>query len=328
MELRTTFKIPPSRYKITYDDPVMFIGSCFAGSIGSKLEAGRMPVMINPSGTVYNPVSVSNTLKSVIDSREYTEKDLHDHNGTWLSFDHYTDFSSGNEKEVLDRINRRTSAAFEFLSKTHFLFITFGTARVFRHIESGRIVSNCHKIPASEFKRELLTVDEIVLLWNSQLDLLQVFNPELRVVFTISPVRHWKDGPHGNQVSKSTLFLAVERLLEHPSIPQYFPAYELVMDDLRDYRFYAGDMLHPSDAAVDYIWNAFMECYFDNITTGTWREAEKIVRAVSHKIRSGAGENLRSFAGTMLKKIDALCARKPAPDLSVERNYFKGLVHF
>ncbi len=328
MELRTTFNIPPSAYKITYDDPAMFIGSCFAGSIGSKLEAGRMPVMINPSGTVYNPVSVINTLNSVIDAREYTGKDLYDHNGTWLSFDHYTDFSSGNKQEVLETVNRKTAEAFKFLSKAHFLLITFGTARVFRHIESGRIVSNCHKIPASEFKRELLTVDDIAVLWKSQLDMLQAFNPGLTVVFTISPVRHWKDGPHGNQVSKSTLFLAVEKLLEHPSLPQYFPAYELVMDDLRDYRFYAGDMLHLSDAAIDYIWDAFSECYFDSNTIDTWREAEKIIRAVSHRIRSGAGENIRSFAETMLKKIDVLCARRPALDLSAERSYFKGLTHF
>ncbi|MFH0843647.1 MAG: GSCFA domain-containing protein [Bacteroidota bacterium] len=327
MELRTTFNIPPSAHMITYDDPVMFIGSCFAGSIGSKLEAGRMPVMINPSGTVYNPVSVINTLNSVIEAREYMEKDLYNHNGTWLSFDHYTDFSSGNKQEVLERINKKTTEAFKFLSKAQFLFITFGTARVFRHVESGRIVSNCHKIPAAEFKRELLTVDDIADIWKSQLDMLRTFNPGLKVVFTISPVRHWKDGPYGNQVSKSTLFLAVERLLEHPSLPQYFPAYELVMDDLRDYRFYDGDMLHLSDAAIDYIWNAFMRCYFNNTTIDTWREAEKIIRAISHRIRSGEATNIRSFAETMLKKIDVLCSRRPALDLSAERSYFEKLAH-
>jgi hypothetical protein len=325
MELRTTFSIPPSSHKITYDDPVMFIGSCFAGSIGSKLEAGRMHVMINPSGTVYNPVSVASTLTSVIENRKYTEEDLHDHKGTWLSFDHYTDFSSGNKQEVLGRINRNTAEASEFLSQANFLFITFGTARVFRHLASGRIVSNCHKITASEFKRELLTVDEIAALWKRELDRLQSFNQGLKVVFTISPVRHWKDGPHGNQLSKSVLFLAVEELLAHPSLPQYFPAYELVMDDLRDYRFYTGDMLHLSEAAIDYIWNVFSGCYFDSDTIETWREAEKIIRAVSHRIRKGAGENIRSFAESMLKKIDILCARRPVLDLSSERNYFEGL---
>ena len=251
MEFRTTIKIPPSPDRITFNDPVMFIGSCFATSIGNKLEAGRMPVMINPSGTVYNPVSVTNTLQTIASGRNYKKEDLYNNNGIWLSFDHYTDFSSDSPEQALDKINRQIEAAGRFLSGAHYLFITFGTARIFRWKKTGKIVSNCHKIPAAEFTHDLLTVNDIVKLWNGQLDRLHSMFPALRVVFTISPVRHWKDGAHGNQVSKSVLFLAVEELLGHSSHPVYFPAYELLMDDLRDYRFYDDDLLHPSAAAID-----------------------------------------------------------------------------
>jgi hypothetical protein len=224
------------------------------------------------------------------------------------------------------QINHRSAQAAKFLSDARFLFITFGTARVYRWKTSGRIVSNCHKIPASHFTHELLTVDDITALWTSQLDKLSKMYPGLKIVFTISPVRHWKDGPHGNQVSKSTLFLAVEKLLGHPSNPGYFPAYELIMDDLRDYRFYADNMLHPSETAMEYIWNVFSECYFDRDTLDTWKEIEKLTKALSHRIQSGSEKNRKVFAEAMLKKIDSVCSKRPYLDLSHERSYFLGIM--
>ncbi len=326
MELRTTFKITPSAKKITYDDPVMFIGSCFATSIGRQFETGHLTVMINPSGTVYNPVSVGITLDTINDGKKYTEEDLYNNNGTWLSFNHYTDFSSVDPQKILSNINKQSREAKEFISGARFLFITFGTARVYRWKTSGKIVSNCHKLPAAQFTHELLTVDDIVNIWARQLDRLQSMFPQLKVVFTISPVRHWKDGPHGNQVSKSILFLAVEKLLDHPSGPRYFPAYELVMDDLRDYRFYDNDMLHPSEAAVEYIWNAFSDCYFDNDTIELWKEIAKITRAVSHRIRSDSQESIKIFAEAILKKIDFVSAIRPSVNLDSERKYFLDLL--
>ena len=234
MELRTTFHIEPSGVKITYNDRVMFIGSCFASSIGSQMETGHMPVLINPAGAVFNPVSVCNTLDTITSEKEFFIDDLHFYDGTWLSFYHYTDFSSDNPSNVLEEINKRSKVAYDFLKKARFLFVTLGTARVYKLKKSGLIVSNCHKIPAEQFEAKILTAEEIVTLWTAQLDKLHSLFPRLHVVFTISPVRHWKDGAHGNQVSKSVLFIAVEELLKHKTEPQYFPAYELVMDDLRD----------------------------------------------------------------------------------------------
>jgi hypothetical protein len=326
MDLRTTVIIEPSYHKITYADPVMFIGSCFATSIGSLLEQGRMPVMINPAGTVYNPVSVSNTLDTITAREKYDSGILYKYEDTWISFDHYTDFSSDDPDEVIERINNRSKEALSFLAGARFLFVTFGTARVFRFTESGKIVSNCHKIPAGRFTHELLSPDNIVTLWSRQLDKLKSMFPDLKVVFTISPVRHWKDGAHSNQVSKSVLFLAVERLLEHHSGPSYFPAYEIVMDDLRDYRFYDADMLHISDTAIDYIREAFRSCYFDSDTTNLWREVSGISKAMSHRIRTDNSHQIRKFAENILSRIDQIIQKNPFVNLEEEREYFSGFL--
>jgi len=328
LELRTTFRIIPSEPGITYNDPAMFIGSCFATSIGKQFEAGRMPVMINPSGTVYDPVSVCNTIDTITSGEKYKTSDLYNYNGKWLSFNHYTEYSSENEEEVLSMVNSRSAAAAEFISGARFLFITFGTARVYRWKHSGKIVSNCHKIPASEFTNELLKVRDVVTLWTHQLDMLRSLYPGLKVVFTVSPVRHWKDGAHGNQVSKSVLFLAIEELLSHPSMPGYFPAYEVVMDDLRDYRFYDDDMLHPSQAAVDYIWNAFSECYFDDKTKTLWQEIAGITKAMSHRIHTKSKTEIAKFARNILIRIDTVESKHPGIKLDPERSYFNGLLKF
>ncbi len=326
MELRTTFNIEPSRDKISYNDPVMFIGSCFASSIGSQMEMGRMQVMINPAGAVFNPVSVCNTLDTITSGKEFVQDDLYYHDGTYLSFYHYTDFSSDDPVKVLGKINNKSKEALAFLKNARFLFITLGTARVYRWKKTGLIVSNCHKIPSDHFEPELLTVNEVVALWAKQLDRLHSLFPQLKVVFTISPVRHWKDGAHGNQVSKSVLFLAVEELLNHPVSPQYFPAYEMVMDDLRDYRFYNDDMLHPSITAINYIWDAFSGCFMENKTMNIWNEVVKITKACTHRLNAGSGFKINSFAERMLQQISDIEGKVPVIDLSHERNYFLNLL--
>ena len=322
MELSTTFSVEPSQDKISYNDRVMFIGSCFASAIGSQLERGHIPVMINPAGTVYNPVSVCNTLETITNKKEFDLDDLHFHDGSWLSFYHYTDFSSDNPATLLEKINRRSKEGFDFLKSTSFLFVTLGTARVFKWKKTGLVVSNCHKIPSVQFDPKLLTVDEIVTLWIEQLDKLQLLFPQLHVVFTISTVRHWKDGAHCNQVSKSILFLAVEELLKHKIAPQYFPAYELVMDDLRDYRFYADDMLHTSDSAINYIWKVFAGCYLTSNTINTWNEVVKITKAYHHRFNTDSDLKIKDFAGRILKKISKIEVKVPTIDLSREKKYF------
>lgn len=326
MDLRTTFNINSSQLKINYETPSLFIGSCFATEIGNQLVNGKLPVLINPSGSVYNPVSVANTLEHIIKNKKLTEKDLYNNNGKYLSFYHYTDFSSEDLNNCLFRINEMTEKAHKFLSDAKFLFITFGTSRVYKFKETGEIVSNCHKLPPDYFSRELLSVGDIVTRWKSTLNELKNFNRHINIIFTISPVRHWKDGAHGNQISKSILFLAVDELLSNSVSTGYFPAYELVMDDLRDYRFYAEDMLHPSVTAINYIWEAFSECYIDNKTINIWKEIVKISKGYNHRISGDSDRKINDFAEKMLKQISDIESKISGIDFSSERNYFINLL--
>ncbi len=290
------------------------------------MEKGKLEVMINPSGTVYNPASVSATIDIILAAREFKQDDLLYHNGMWQSFFQYTDFSSDDPAMALGKINKRTEEASVFLKGASYLFITFGTARIYRWKKTGLIVSNCHKFPAADFTRELLPVDVIVDLWTKQLDRLKELLPSLKVIFTISPVRYLKDGAHGNQISKSVLFLALEELLKHPSGPRYFPAYELVMDDLRDYRFYDDDMIHPSAAAINYIWEVFTGCYFDNTASNIWNEAVKITSAFTHRFNTDSKSGRKLFAENMLKRIDSMESKIPSINFSAEKDYFLKLL--
>jgi hypothetical protein len=325
MNFRTTFNIVPFSSKIDYNTPVMFIGSCFASEMGEKMKEGRMNVLINPYGTVFNPVSVGKTLESVIENRKFTKSDLFNYKGEYISFYHYTDFSSHEINVALEKINSGNEEAHSFLKKAACLFVTFGTARVYRFKESNEIVSNCHKLPDSFFLQEILTVEEITAYWTDLLKKLFSFNPELKIIFTISPVRHWKDGAHGNQVSKSVLFLSIENLLTTTKSYSYFPAYELLMDDLRDYRYYASDMLHPSETAVDYIWKAFSDCYFVKDTESLRKEIRNITMALHHRFLSDSEEGKKTFAENMLKKISLIEKELPSVDLSKEKSYFMDL---
>lgn len=290
------------------------------------MEIGRIPVMINPAGAVYNPVSVYDNIEMIINNKVFGSDDLYNNNGTYLSFFHNTEYSSWDPEKVLNSINAKTVEAQTFMQSSKFLFITFGTARIYRLEKNGVIVSNCHKLPSDFFIPDLLSIDEIVSLWSGLLEKLNTIYPELKVVFTISPVRHWKDGAHGNQVSKAVLFLAVEELLKHPSSPGYFPAYELVMDDLRDYRFYDDDMLHPSSEAVKYIWNAFTASYFDNKTQEIWKEVVKITRAAEHQLLTDSPSGAAKFAEKMLKNIKTVTGKVPTIDLNREKDYFLALL--
>lgn len=326
MRFRTEVEIPVSEVRIGYGSPVMFIGSCFAGEIARRMAAGFMQVMVNPSGVVYNPYSVATTLEDIISDRVYDAEDLWEHNGRWLSFNHYTNFSSESQEAVINAVNRSLSDARLYLSTVSVLFVTFGTSRIFRRADSGEIVSNCHKVPSTFFQRELLKVSDIVDRWSVLLDRVAKYNPSLKVIFTISPVRHWKDGPHGNQVSKSVLFLAVEELLRHPIVKGYFPSYEIVMDDLRDYRFYAGDMLHPSEQAVDYIWKRFQDTFMDADEVRVWDEIAAFTKATRHRFVNPTSKELTSFSRTMLKRIEGVEKRYPHINLSPLRYYFNNLI--
>jgi len=324
LEFRTLVEPPLSGDKISHQTPVLFMGSCFASEIGRKAESGKIPVLINPHGTLFNPLSVSRALLRFAEGYSYSKRDLYLFENRYYSLDHYTLFSSEDPDELVERLNTVNNSAHDFLLKASFLFITFGTAWVFDLKENGDSVANCHKLPASLFLRRQAEVSEIENIWADTLERVLRVNPSLKVWFTVSPVRHLNDGLHANQLSKSRLLLACDRLMSYPSVTGYFPSYELFMDDLRDYRFYATDMLHPSDVGLMYVWNRFTESFFTMNTMSLWSEADRISKAMAHRIlgdRNTAG----TFARAMLKKIDDLSDKASYIDLSAEREYFESI---
>ena len=319
----TKVQLPEFRWKTGYRQKNIFMGSCFTENVGKRMEDAKYPVDINPFGILYNPESVANGLEILLNEKHFSENDLIEHNGLWHSFSHHGRFSSADSKEALNSINERIDFSSAFLKNAGFLFITFGTAWVYRYNKSGQLVSNCHKIPAREFTRERLSVEQIVDRYKTLLHEIWMFNPALKVVFTVSPIRHWKDGAIENQRSKATLLLAVDQLQKaFEDKCAYFPSYEIVMDELRDYRFYAADMLHLSDVAVDYIYKKFQEVLIDE---GSKQIAEKVLKirsAVQHKPFNTNTAEFKKFLEQSHQKILDMEGQYPYLNLKLEKNYF------
>ena len=262
--LYTPVNISPLSFRLGFDSGVLSLGSCFADEIGLRLQRDGFHVDQNPFGTLYNPASVASALRRLVDDKEVAESDLVYHDGLWHSWYHHGSFSRPSVAETLHACNSRIHQAHAALLEADLLVVTFGTAWVFERDDEHRgtqVVANCHKMPAATFTRRRMTVDEIVTCWQPLLQGLAAVNANLNVLFTVSPIRHMADGAHGNQLSKSTLLLAVDRLStsSFQLSTTYFPAYEIVLDELRDYRFYAPDMAHPSSLAVDIVYDRFCQ---------------------------------------------------------------------
>jgi len=304
---QTKVEIPPTGLNITYEDRIMTLGSCFAGNIGGKMKELYFDTDINPFGVLYNPVSISNSIKLLLENRSFTVDDLFQHRGLWQSFSHSSLFSATTAAKCLENINSRFKNAVGFLHKTNLLIITFGTAWVYEEKQGGSVVSNCHKLPANNFKRRRLSVEEIVSDYSELIVRLKTLFPKLQIIFSVSPIRHWKDGAHENNVSKSTLLLAIDELQNEFENVHYFPAYEIQLDELRDYRFYASDMLHPSDVAIDYIWQRFSDTYFDETTTRMKREFEQLQSDLSHRPMFPDSEEYEKFIkSTNRRKLELI----------------------
>jgi len=241
----------------------------------------------------------------------------------WHSSYHHSIFSDSNKEECLYKINNQINIANKHFKSTEFLFITFGTASVFRFKETQEIVSNCHKLPADFFTRELLSVNEIVKDYRILINNILKQNPAIKIIFTVSPIRHWKDGPEANQLSKSTLILACNELKREFETVNYFPAYEIVMDELRDYRFYADDMIHLNQTAIDYIWERFTEAYFDKSTFEIINEIRKIKSDINHKPFNPESEAHKKFLIATLEKINRLKEDYNYLDLDIEKKEIK-----
>lgn len=283
MQFRTIIPAPQYPFHIENEDTVMLVGSCFSDNMGHYFDTHRFDVCSNPFGVLFNPISIDRALRFML------QPDLFDKNryfykyrDLWVSFAHHGRFSKESFEEFEATIDENLERSAEFLRKTRYLFVTFGTAFCYKFIPRDLIVSNCHKIPNHQFDRMRLDVKKIVTQWNSTIALLKQQCLDMKVIFTVSPVRHLGDGAHENALSKSILLLAVEKLVDNETT-FYFPAYEYLMDDLRDYRFYAKDLCHPNDMAVSYLEEKLAESFFTEETAARMAEIEKENRFLNHR---------------------------------------------
>jgi hypothetical protein len=283
MKLRTEISIHKAAFRISHSDKILLIGSCFAENTGNRLEASCFQADVNPFGVLYNPLSVASGLEDLLQERIFSGEDIFEYRGLYSSLSHHSRFSALTKQACLEKINSRMAFSSSFLKEANVLMVTFGTARAYRLKENGMAVSNCHKLPAGRFFQERLDVREIVETWSALTERLKKHFPALEILLTVSPIRHWKDGAHENQLSKSVLLLAIEELQKKNGFIHYFPSYELLLDDLRDYRFYAEDLLHPSAIAMDYIWEKFSDAYFDEKTKAVIKECNLIRRDLEHR---------------------------------------------
>jgi hypothetical protein len=310
---------------------MMLMGSCFTENIGQKLLDQKFDVDMNPFGILYNPESISNSLKILLEKRIFTEKDLFNDQGLWNSFYHHSRFSDIDQKVTLENINNRISSSHKFLKTADLLIITFGTAWVYELKNTGQIVSNCHKLPGSDFKRFRLKVHEITEVYRELLEEIWKFNPAVKIIFTVSPIRHWKDGAVENQLSKATLLLAIDQLIRGfgNQVCGYFPSYEIMMDELRDYRFYAEDMLHLSPVATDYIFDRFSKVMISSESKEISKRILKLKKSMDHRpVNRGANE-YKEFILSGIRQIEKLNFDFPTIDFTSERIYFEQeLAHF
>lgn len=325
MSFFTEIKIADFPWKMDYSKSMMFFGSCFSENIGQKLLDLKFNIDLNPFGILYNPISIANSLRVLMEKKVFTESDLFQDQGQWNSFYHHSRFSDVNREAALKKINDRIGRSHEFLSQADYLLITFGTSWVYEFLKTAQIVSNCHKIPAAQFRRYRIEVDEITGMYSSLMDELLRFNPKLKVVFTVSPIRHWKDGAVENQVSKSILLIAIDKLLNGQlnNYGKYFPSYEIMMDELRDYRFYAEDMIHISNAAIEYIFERFTKVMMTSESMELAKEVMKIRKAVMHRPVNSLSPEYEKFLLYYLGEIDKLTNNFPYLNFVNERMHLK-----
>ncbi|MCC6599950.1 MAG: GSCFA domain-containing protein [Crocinitomicaceae bacterium] len=308
---RTEIKIPLAPFYIGHSDKILMSGSCFSEAIGKKLQESGFNVLLHPHGILFHPLPIANSLCQIIEKR-ITEKSRIIYNqGKWHSLDHHGSFSFPDVDNLLSAIREDMERAHGFLCEASLLIITLGTSWGWKYKETGDIVANCHKIPSIVFEKILVGHNETVNAWEKVILLLRLFNPRLRVVFTISPVRHWREGAAQNQLSKSHLIIAAHTLCEKFDNCFYFPSYEIVLDDLRDYRFFSEDMIHPNSTATNYVWKKFCAWSMREETCLINTEIEKLSRIFNHRVRNPGEEN-ETLREETTRKIELLILKGKA----------------
>ena len=306
MKFRTEIEVNPFPFSIHHKTNVVLMGSCFTLNIGDKLDHAGFQTLSNPFGITFNPASLCKQLAEIISLKEYSSQDLTKHENHFVSLQHHSRFNDSKQELILDSINKEIESAHKALKTADVLILSFGSAWVWKKKGSKTVVNNCHKIPAKEFEKELLSLDEIHDLLSIALSELNAFNPSLKVLFTVSPVRHWRQGAVENNRSKSLLLSLVHAAVDQKSNAHYFPSYEIMMDDLRDYRFYADDLLHPSRQAIEYIWEKFGDGFFSAETKAAMALVNKVRAMQNHKVMTGNTSDLIKFNTKLEKRISEL----------------------
>lgn len=322
-DFTTKVKLPDFPFKLDYSSKIFFMGSCFAENMGARMQELKFQVCHNPFGVVYNPRSLANNLRQLLTKELWQQDELSFFNELWYSYSHYTLFSDPDKQQCLEKINQQFIPAKKFIPEADLLVITLGTSYTYSLKETGEIVSNCHKIPASKFDRNFLSAEQSAECLREVITELRMQNPVLKVILTVSPIRHWKDGAIQNQRSKAALVLAIAELLQSMPDVYYFPAYEIFMDELRDYRWYASDMLHPSDAAQDLIWERFSGSLIEEESLSVMKNVEQISKSIKHKPRFPNISSYQKFLVRTLESISKIEKDYPYLDFSTEKDYLK-----
>lgn len=329
MKFHFEFDIKRAPKPVQHSQQLMLMGSCFTENIGDKLRKHKFNVLENPNGILFNPVSVAEALDSYLSGKVYTASDIFQHNETWHSWKHHSRYSGVTAGECISKINHSIAGAHQYLKHADHLVITLGSAWLYTLTQEavnavpGSVAANNHKAPAGWFRKRLMQATEAVALLGDMVRKLQAYNPSLQIILTISPVRHLREGVIENNRSKAVLIQAVHELVENFEQLYYFPAYELVVDDLRDYRFYAEDLVHPNYHATQYVWEKFTEACMKEETRQLMKEIAELNLAFQHKPFNPGTSQHQQFLKTYLDKTQSLHQRHPYLDLSAELEYFR-----
>ena len=311
MNFTTKIPIEKANNLIDYSSRIHSLGSCFAENMGDKFSYFKFQNVVNPFGIIFNPISIENLVSRVVNNQKFTEEDIFFHNDLWHCFEVHSELSNPNKEEFLENLNQLLESSNNQITKSTHIIITYGTSWVYRNKSSKKIVANCHKLPQSLFDKEILSVATIEKSIQKTIDLIQKVNPNCTFIFTVSPVRHIKDGFVENQRSKAHLITAIHSSIIHHPSSNYFPSYEIMMDELRDYRFYAEDMLHPSQTAIDYIWVRFFENYISENEFPIMQQVCDIQKAMAHRPFNQNTGSHQKFLSNLNSKIIKLQEQFP-----------------
>lgn len=322
-KFQTEVLLPDVSGKVGYRSPFLMMGSCFASNIGAKLIRLKLPVLVNPFGVIYNPFSIAKSVKMMVMQDQLSQGDLFLQNGVWNSYSHHSSFSRMGAEECLENINHSILSGSTILRDSSHVVVTLGTSWAYKLKENGDIVANCHKTSAKEFERIFISASETVDCLANMIHQVREVNPSVNFMLTVSPIRHLKDGLVENQRSKSSLIVACHELCRRFNFVSYFPSYEIMMDELRDYRFYDEDMVHPSALATDIIFNKFVEAAFDADSKKAMADIDKLLKSKEHRPVNPNTQAHYLFKKRMLEKVEELQMNYPFLDLTEEFDYFE-----